>query len=224
VTLSYGTGAQVLELDRANKTLAPRSFELVVKPGTQVMLAPVAPDLADGSRLVSVANTNGKATLSWHRDSAAAATTSSIELAQSGTVAAIDRAGHAYVWERPANARNVVLSVYRNGEKTGTIPTDGAVGLSANRTGTRIAENGGHGLAVHQVDGGAELWRVDVEANGQVFWLDDGSLALITPGGVVRFDGETGKVQAARCGWGFGKASAPHPMGHRSEPICSQVR
>lgn len=224
VTYSYGQAAQVFDLDRAKKTLEPRTFDIGAKPGTQVMVAPVAPDLADGARLVSVASANGKSTLAWHRDSAGAQTTSSIELAASGTVAAIDRAGHAYVWERPPNARNVVLAVYRNGEKVSTISTDGAVGLSPNRKGTRIAENGSHGLVVHEVSGGAEVWRADVEASGQVYWLDDGSLALVTPGGIVRFDGDTGKVQSARCGWGFGKASVPHPMGHRAEPVCTLAR
>jgi hypothetical protein len=70
---------------------------------------------------------------------------------------------------------------------------------------------------------GTRAWTMPIERATTALWLSDGALAIVTPSGLVRVEAATGKPTVARCGWGFGLATTPHPTPPTIEPVCSQL-
>ncbi|MEO7092209.1 MAG: hypothetical protein ABI175_03090, partial [Polyangiales bacterium] len=58
----------------------------------------------------------------------------------------------------------------------------------------------------------------------EALWLDDGTIVVVSAGGLARLDANTGSVLAARCGWRFGLSAKQHPPSARVEPVCAQLR
>lgn len=217
LTLSLGTSPTVYRFDPAKLELVP----LASVPGdayVQTELVPLAPARAGGARLLHV-TLRDRTTLEWVTDPAhldhAAST-----LTFPGSIAAADPAGHAYGWQD--SAAGLVLAVYRDGKRTGTLPADGPVSLWPDPQGARIVEVGTQTVSLVGADGKV-AWAKPFIGASQALWLADGALALISGAGIARLDPATGSVTAARCGWGFGPSGQPHPPASRVEPMCAQL-
>jgi hypothetical protein len=217
LTLSLGTSPSVYRFDPAT----PDLVRVASVPGdayVQTELVPVAPALAGGTQLLQV-TLRDRTTVAWIVDPArldriARRTTFS------GAIAGTDAAGRAYGWEDTGD--HLVLALYRDGKRTGTLPADGPVSLWPDPHGERIAEVGTQAVTLVAGDGKV-LWATQLAGASQALWLADGALAVISGAGIARLDPATGAVTAARCGWGFGASSKPHPAAARVEPVCTQL-
>jgi hypothetical protein len=137
-----------------------------------------------------------------------------------GSIAGGDAAGHAFGWEDAGG--KVVLAVFRDGKRTGTLPADAPVSLWPDPEGTRIVEVGTQAVTLVGLDGKV-VWTKPLAGTSQALWLADGALAVVSAAGIARLDPATGAVTAARCGWGFGASAQPHPPATRVEPLCGQL-
>jgi hypothetical protein len=217
LTLSLGTSPSVYRFD-------PGKHELVrvaSVPGdayVQTELVPVAPARARGARLLRV-TLRERTTVAWLADPAHLDRVAT-QVTFAGAIAGADAAGNAYGWEDTGTG--LVLAVYRDGKRTGTLPADGPVSLWPDPQGARIAEVGTQEVTLVGADGKVR-WARQLAGVSQALWLADGSLAVISGAGIARLDPATGAVTAARCGWGFGASARPHPPVARIEPVCTQL-
>jgi hypothetical protein len=217
LTLSLGTSPSVYRFDPAKADLV----RVASVPGdtyVQTELVPVAPALAGGIQLLQV-TLHDRTTVTWIADPARldrVASRSSFH----GAIAGTDAAGHAYGWEDTGD--HLVLAVYRDGKRTGTLPADGPVSLWPDPRGTRVAEVGTQAVTLVGLDGKV-VWAKPLAGASQALWLADGALAVISGAGIARLDPQTGAVTAARCGWGFGASAKPHPPTSLAEPVCTQL-
>lgn len=222
VTLSLGETPDVSRYDRGHHRLDKLATLAKPKGYEQAELAPVVPALAGGVQVV-VAQMRDRMTLRWIKDPRFLDKGAAITV--DGSLAAVDRAGHAFVWQN-APTGPLELVVYADGKRTGTFPSDGPTVLSPDPTGTRILLIGQNAVTLVSFDGsvGVVLWAQAIQGVTEALWLDDGAIAIVTSAGLARLDAATGHVVAARCGWRFGLSATQHPLSPRVEPVCAQLR
>lgn len=220
VTLSFGSISEVAhydpkarQLDRVTSVAKPTAYE-------QILFAPLAPKLAGGNQLVQVVMRE-KPTVKWLRDAHTLdrpAATVSVD----GSYAATDAAGHVYLW-RAGQGGALTLAIYDEGKPTATLPSDGPTLLWPDRSGKTVALVGANTIALFNTADGKQLWAQELGSIQEALWLDDGSLAITSGGGVARLDPTTGDIKTARCGWSFGLSVSPHPATSRVESLCAQL-
>lgn len=215
VTLSFGQQSEVATLDAAAGTL-DRITNTPKRTPYATVLAPLSPKLARGQQLMEI-TIHDKAAVKWFKTAGAAATSS---LILDGSYLGTDAAGRLYAWQGgPSGKLGVVI--YTDGKRTGTLPTQGPAALWPDPTATLIAEATAHGVTLYE--GNSVVWTRSVEGVREVYWLSDGSLALVHASGIARLDAGTGVVSALRCGSDFGLSPKQHPPSPRVEPICAQL-
>ena len=218
VTLSYGDKPEVLHFDRQTHALA--SVGTLARPSqyAQRMLVPLAPERAGGGRLVAIDMTE-HTHITWSRDDLGNDVIDDVKT--DGSAAAVDRAGRVYLWQNVG--AKLELHVVAPDKHLTTIDTAGVVALGIDPMTGRVAASGMKGLTVFEPTG-VRLWHREVDTAGALTWLDDGALALVTSTGIVRFDGATGKLLAARCGWLFGRSMTVHFPTTPAAPVCTAAR
>ena len=217
VTLSYGDAPEIdrydpehHRLDRVFAFPPPKTFE-------QRQLVPTRPALAGGVQLVYV-QLRDKLALRWVRDPSQVNQAPLVE--PEGSLAGVDGAGHAFVWQNRRGA--LALVVFQDGKEIGEVATEGSVVVSPDPKGAQLLELAARSVALAGLDG-AKRWALPVDGTAEALWLDDGAIVLVGSGGLARIDAATGAVTAARCGWRFGLATRPHPATARIEPVCAQL-
>jgi hypothetical protein len=220
VTLSFGSVSEVAHYDAKAKRLDRVAAVSKSSAYEQTLFAPLAPKLAGGNQVVQVVMRE-KPTVKWLRDAKALdkpAATVTIE----GSYAAADAAGHVYLW-RAGQGGKLDLEIYADGKSIAQLPSDGPSLLWPDRMGKTVAIVGATTIALFDASNGKQLWAHDLGSIQEALWLDDGSLAITSGGGIARLDPATGAVTTARCGWSFGLAGAPHPATSRVESLCAQL-
>ncbi len=219
VTLSLGDAPEVSRWDPVKHKLDKIAALPKPKGYEQSELVPVIPALAGGTSLV-VVHMRDRMTMRWVKDPAVLDKGASITV--DGSLAGVDAAGHAFVWQNtPAGPLELVI--YLDGKRTGTMPTDGPVTLWPDRKGGRVVQVGQRSVGLVGVDG-KRSWLQSLQFVTEALWLDDGSIVVVSAGGIARLDANTGSVLAARCGWRFGRSAKQHPPTSRVEPVCAQLR
>lgn len=219
VTLGLGEIAEVYRYVPRKKQLAKlSSIKRTTPTWGQTALMPLAPALANGNELLSVA-IGGRLVVRWARDARTPDQGTMLEL--DGTYGGADRVGNVYVWTRQGGT--YALVVVRDGKQVAKLPTERPVALSPDPEGKRYLEISQHEVALVAHDG-TRAWTLAVSGVSEAHWLGDGGLALVGVGGIARVDAATGAVQAARCGWRFGLTKTAHRGSSRSEPLCTQLR
>jgi hypothetical protein len=220
VTMSYGDTPEILRYDREHHKLdkvvalaAPKTFE-------QRQLVPVQPALASGAQIVFV-QLKDRVSLRWLHDPAQLDQGPKLDPVD-GSLAAVDAAGHVYMWQNNPPQGGLKLTIYSDGKEVGRVPTDGSAVIWPEPKGTRLLEQGQRSVTMVGLDG-AKQWVVPLEGGTEALWLDDGAIVIVSNGGLARIDAATGAVTAARCGWRFGLATRPHPVTPRIEPVCTQL-
>jgi len=218
VTLSLGANPEVAiydpvhhKLDEVSKLPKPPIYR-------QIELVPVAPDLANGTRVVVIEMLD-KMTMRWVRDPKDLTKGPSITI--EGSIGAADRAGNVYVWK--STPGGLELAIYRDGKFVATLPTDGPVAVWPSPTGSHVVQIGASRISMVARDG-TKVWTVPLQGASEALWIDADTLAVLGSGGLARFEAKTGKLLAARCGWRFGLSSKPHPVSAHVEPVCAQLR
>lgn len=219
VTLSLGASPEVARFDRTSRTLARVAGVTTTRPYEQVMLVPVSPALAGGTKLVRV-TMRERTTIEWLRDPSAL-DKAVARVTVDGPFAGADAAGRVYAWQSTP-AGGLELALYAGGTRLRTLPNSGAVALWPEPTGTRYLGVTPTSVALHDLHG-AQLWLRQLVTSQDALWLTDGSIVVASGGGVARLDAASGAVIAARCGWKFGLALKPHPASPRVEPLCAQL-
>ncbi len=220
VTLSFGSVSEVAHYDAKARRLDRISSVPKASAYEQTLFAPLAPKLAGGNQLVQVVMRE-RPTVKWLRDAKAldkAAATVTID----GSYAATDAAGHVYLW-RAGQGGKLDLEIYADGKAIAQLPSDGPSLLWPDRVGKTVAVVGANTIALFDASTGKQLWAQDLGSIQEALWLDDGSLAITSAGGIARLDPTTGDVTTARCGWSFGLSGAPHPATSRVESLCAQL-
>ena len=218
-TFALGESTEVLRFDPKTKKFTRLGG--VKRSGAsfwQTALTPLAPALADGNELL-VVTIGDRLTLRWVRDARYLDKGKAMQL--DGTFAAADPVGNAYVWMRDANA--FATLVLRDGKQIAKLRTERPVAIAPDPAGKRYVEISQHEVALVSHDG-TRAWALPVPGVNEVHWLTDGALALLGTGGLARVDTATGVVQAARCGWRFGRSKTQHRSSSRIEPLCTQLR
>ncbi|MDX2090947.1 MAG: hypothetical protein SFX73_24015 [Kofleriaceae bacterium] len=215
-TLSHGPATGVYRVDRAKRTFTQvGTVPKGMSPGN-TRLVPLTPSLASGMQ-VAMISTERLTSIRWLKEPSDL--TRGVELIVDGSITAVSRAGHVFVWESHAGLE---LVVYRNAKRLGVVPTVGAGVITPDPSGTAIALILPHSVSVVGIDG-TPRWSLAVQNVLEVVWGPGGELAIMTVNGVARVDSATGVPRAARCGWGFGIASKPHPASVRVESMCTQL-
>lgn len=220
VTLSFGSVSEVARYDAKTKQLDRLASVTKSSVYEQTIFTPLAPKLANGNQVVEVVMRE-RPTVKWLRDPRALdkpAATVTID----GSYATSDAAGHVYFW-RTGQGGKFDLEVYADGKPIAQLPSDGASQLWPDRVGKTVAIVGANTIALYNAADGKQLWARELGRIQEALWLDDGSLAITSGGGIARLDPGTGDVTRARCGWSFGLASAPHPATSRVESLCAQL-
>lgn len=218
VTLSLGAAPEVARLDAGGQRLEAPSKLPRVAGFDQTVVVPVAPELANGARVV-VVRMSDRMTIRWSADPSRLDRGPSVTLA--GSFAAADRAGHVYVWENVIP--HLELVTYRDGKRVRALEADGPLAVWPDPTGERVVVVDRQGVALRLADG-TRPWAVPLATATEVLWLPDQTIAFVTSNGIARLDAATGALLAARCGWRFGLSKTPHPITSRSEPVCAQLR
>jgi len=218
-TFSLGDSPQVLKYDAKSHHL--ERVSVLPKPTgyEQAELVPTVPSLASGAQLVAV-HMRDRLTLRWIKD--AKALDQAKQLTVDGSLASVDAAGHAFVWQNTPSGP-LEIAIFRDGAKTGTLPTDGPTALWPDPAGARVVAVGQHSVSLVGLDGKAK-WAQPLQGVTEALWLDDKTIAIVSSAGLARVDAATGNVIAARCGWKFGLASRQHPASPRVEPVCAQLQ
>ncbi|CAN5765814.1 hypothetical protein BH11MYX3_BH11MYX3_18230 [soil metagenome] len=219
VTLSLGDAPEVSKWDPAKHKLDKIAALPKPKGYEQAELVPVIPALSGGTALV-VVHMRDRMTMRWVKDPAVLDKGASVTV--DGSLAGVDAAGHAFVWQNTP-AGPIELVIYVDGKRTGTLPTDGPVTLWPDRKGTRVVQVGQRSVGLTAVDG-KRSWLQSLQFVTEALWLDDGSIVVVSAGGLARLDASNGSVIAARCGWRFGLSAKQHPPTSRVEPVCAQLR
>ncbi|MBL0213796.1 MAG: hypothetical protein IPQ07_07930 [Myxococcales bacterium] len=219
VTLSLGDAPEVSKFDPAKHKLEKLATLPKPKGYEQSELVPVVPALAGGNTLV-VVNMRDRMTLRWVKDPKVLDKGPSITV--DGSLAGVDAAGHAFVWQNTPTGP-LELVIYVEGKRIGTLPTDGPVTLWPDAKGTRVVQVGQRSVGLVTVLG-KQTWLQSLQFVTEALWLDDGSIVVVSAGGLARLDANTGSVIAARCGWRFGLSAKQHPPTSRVEPVCAQLR
>ena len=219
VTLSLGDAPEVSKFDPAKHKLDKVSTLPKPKGYEQSELVPLVPALAGGTQLL-VVHMRDRMTLRWVKDPKALETGPSITV--DGSLAGADAAGHAFVWQNTPTGP-LELVVYLDAKRIGTMSTDGPVTLWPDRKGSRVVQVGQRSVGLAGVDG-KRTWLQSLQFVTEALWLDDGSIVVVSAGGVARLDASNGSVLAARCGWRFGLSVKQHPPTSRVEPVCTQLR
>jgi hypothetical protein len=182
-------------------------------------VTPTDPGRAGGAHLVVATGAPTPPKLTWYGDDAAATT---VAMMATGLMIyyGADRIGRAFVWAPTAVPKRLV--VYQRAQTVAELAFDGRMTLSTEPTGTRFVAAGPEGVTAFDATG-RPLWHRDVDASGQPAWLDDDTLAVPTPVGVVKLAAATGAVLAARCGLRFGKTQRPHPSTPRGVSACAEL-
>ena len=217
-TLSIGAAPEVLRVV-PDAHRAERVGGMTPGTGASVHLYPVAPALAGGTHVVVVTMDGARVTLRWARDPAALERGPSAIVA--GAFAGVDRAGHAYMWERALGDHVLEVVSYRLGARVAAWPGEGT--LWPDPRGERVLQLGSRAATLYARDG-TRLWALPLDAASEAAWLDDGALVLLGPGGIARLDSATGAVRAARCGWKFGLTDQPPRQPAAIEPLCTQLQ
>ncbi|MBV8761325.1 MAG: hypothetical protein JO257_28770 [Deltaproteobacteria bacterium] len=215
LTLSLGNAPAVYRFDPGKLELA-RIAALPSETSTQTELVPLAPARAGGMTILHL-TLHAVTTARWLRDPAKLKEpTTSVTLAAG--FAGADSAGHVFGWEPGDGAMRLV--VFEQGRRVGVLPANGRVSVWPAPTGERLLEIGAHDVSLLSV-AGKLLWSTPIEGATQGSWLSDGGVAIITAAGIARLDPATGAIVAARCGWEFSLATAPHPPTPKLEPVCA---
>ena len=218
VALSLGDTPELLRHDPRKVRLEPVALVSKPKGFERTELAPVDPRLANGTQVV-VVHMRDRLTLRWAKD--AKQLDAAAGLVVDGSLASIDRAGRAYVWQSTRTG-GLVLAMYRDGTALGQLPTDGPAAVWPDPTGTRVLQVSQRAVTLVGVDG-RRVWAQPLQGVTEAVWLDDATVSLVSAGGVAHLDAATGHVRAARCGWQFGLSAKPHPVAPRVEPVCTQL-
>lgn len=219
VTLSLGDAPEVSHYDPVKHKLDKIAALPKPKGYEQSELVPVIPALAGGNHLV-VVHMRDRMTIRWVKDPKALDKGANITV--DGSLAGVDAAGHAFVWQNTPTGP-LELVIYLEGKRIGTLPTDAPVTLWPDRKGTRVVQVGQRSVGLATVDG-KRTWLQSLQFVTEALWLDDGSIVVVSAGGLARLDANTGAVIAARCGWRFGRSAKQHPPTSRVEPVCAQLR
>jgi DNA-binding beta-propeller fold protein YncE len=217
LTLSLGASSAVYRYDPVKHELALVAVEPASNMYMEVELIPLDPARA-GAQLLQVTS-HGATRLDWLPD-ATKLEEPGASVRVSGSLAAADPAGNAYVWV--STAQGMELDVYRDGKRVGTLPTDGPVSVWPDPAGGRIVEIAPHAVSM-VTTAGQRAWTMQLDRPTSAVWLSDGALAIVTAAGIVRVEPATGNVMATRCGWGFGLSATPHASPPAIEPVCSQL-
>ena len=219
VTLSLGDSPEVSKFDPVKHKLDKVSSLPKPKGYEQAELVPVIPELAGGTYLV-VVHMRDRMTMRWVKDPKALDKGTSITV--DGSLAGVDAAGHAFVWQNTPTGP-LELVTYLDAKRVGTMETDGPVTLWPDRKGARVVQVGQRSVGLASVDG-KRAWLQSLQFVTEALWLEDGSIVVVSAGGLARLDPTTGNVLAARCGWRFGLSAKQHPPSARIEPVCAQLR
>jgi len=219
VTLSLGDSPEVSKYDPVKHKLDKISTLPKPKGYEQSELVPVIPELAGGTNIVAV-HMRDRMTLRWVKDPKALDKGTSITI--DGSLAGVDAAGHAFVWQNTPTGP-LELVTYLDAKRVGTMQTDGPVTLWPDRKGARVVQVGQRSVGLAGVDG-KRAWLQSIQFVTEALWLDDGTIVVVSAGGLARLDPSTGSVLAARCGWRFGLSAKQHPPSARVEPVCAQLR
>jgi len=153
--------------------------------------------------------------MAWLHDETRPATT---RASAQGALAAVDRAGHVFVWE---TLDPVGLSAFADGKRIVRFPDVTQSSVWPDPGGARILIRTRTGVALYGLDG-TRRWELATPALWTAVWLDAATIAVVAPGGILRIDAETGTVSARRCGWEFQLSPTPLPIGGRAEPLCTR--
>lgn len=216
VTLSLGDAPEVSKYDPAKHKLEKLATLPKPKGYEQSELVPVNPDLAGGTNLV-VVHMRDRMTIRWLRDPKVLDKGASLTV--DGSLAGVDAAGRVYVWQNTPTGPLELVS-YVDGKRVGALPTDGPVTLWPDRKGSRVVQVGQRSVGLSGADG-KRVWLQPLQFVTEALWLDDGSIVVVSAGGLARLDAATGNVLAARCGWRFGLSPKQHPASARVEPVCA---
>ena len=216
LTLSLGDSPSVYRYEPAKHALVPVAQVTKASLYVQDELIPLAPARA-GAQLLRVTMAS-ETTIAWLPD-AAKLDKPSAQVKLTGSFAGADATGTAYAWQ--STAQGMELAVYRNGKRIGTLPADGPVSVWPDPAGGRVVEIAAHVVSLVSASG-MRAWTMPIERATTALWLSAGALAIVTPSGLVRVDAATGTPTVARCGWGFGLATTPHPTPPTIEPVCAQ--
>lgn len=219
ITLSLGDAPEVARWDPVNHKLDKIAALPKPKGYEQAELVPVIPALAGGTSLV-VVHMRDRMTVRWVKDPAALEKGASITV--DGSLAGVDAAGHAFVWQNTPTGP-LELVIYLDAKRIGSMTTDEPVTLWPDRKGARVVQVGQRSIGLASTDG-TRSWLQSLQLVTEALWLDDGSIVVVSAGGLARLDASTGSVIAARCGWRFGLSAKQHPPTSRGEPVCAQLR
>lgn len=219
VTLSLGDSPEVSKYDPVKHKLDKVATLPKPKGYEQSELVPVVPELAGGTHIV-VVHMRDRMTMRWAKDPKALDKGASITV--DGSLAGVDAAGRAYVWQNTPTGP-LELVTYLDAKRVGTMQTDGPVTLWPDRKGARVVQVGQRSVGLASVDG-KRAWLQALQFVTEALWLDDGTIVVVSAGGLARLDPNTGSVLAARCGWRFGLSAKQHPPSARVEPVCAQLR
>lgn len=185
----------------------------------QAELVPVVPSLAGKTQIV-VVQMRDRMTLRWVANPRVL--DEGVSVTVDGSLAGIDRAGHVFVWQNTSTGP-LELAIYRDGKRTGTLPSDGPAVMVPDPKAEQLVQIGQRSIGLVGLDG-KRRWVQAVQGVNEALWLDDGTIAVIGAGGLARLDATTGAVRAARCGWRFGLSASRHAASPRVEPLCTQLR
>ncbi len=219
VTLSLGDAPEVSKFDPVKHKLEKVATLPKPKGYEQSELVPVVPALAGGNSLV-VVQMRDRMTMRWVKDPKAIDKGASITV--DGSLAGVDAAGHAFVWQNTPTGP-LELVIYVEGKRIGALPTEGPVTLWPDPKGARVVQVGQRSVGLVTVLG-KQTWLQSLQFVTEALWLEDGSIVVVSAGGLARLDANTGSVIAARCGWRFGRSAKQHPPTSRVEPVCAQLR
>ena len=219
VTLSLGDAPEVSRWDPVKRRLDKVAVLPKPKGYEQSELIPVIPALSGGTSLV-VVHMRDRMTMRWVKEPAVLDKGANITV--DGSLAGVDAAGHVFVWQNTPTGP-LELVIYLDAKRVGTMPTDGPVTLWPDRKGARVVQVGQRSVGLASVDG-KRSWLQSLQFVTEALWLDDGSIVVVSAGGLARLDAITGSVLAARCGWRFGLSAKQHPPTSRVEPVCAQLR
>src|SRR5690606_18117219 len=132
---------------------------------------------------------------------------------------ATDATGHVYAWQRRDG--KLELSSFVDGTLVTSWPSTGPLTLWPDPTGKQLVAITGGAVSQLAPDG-TQVWTRELSPAHRAAWLRDGGLVIVHATGLVKLAPATGAVETARCGWGFGLASTPHPFPSRVTPVCAQ--
>jgi hypothetical protein len=216
LTAVSGAAYEIFELDRAAGKLVRISAGDYPGLTGYLVVMPVAPDLAGGTRIVLAAYNAGKTEMRWC--SGPTALDQCKQGSTEGYPVGFARNGHVTVYE-PSAAHET--RTFLHGKRVRATP-DETGSRWPSPDGSTYVFVGGLEVSLRGPDG-VPRWRRTLGGGYSALWASDGTIVITSMDGMVRVDARTGEPLAARCGWKFELSPTPHGISGDREPLCTQL-